>query len=283
MISSLFIFRNVYIKTQRNILPHTEGTEHMGKEDKMTKIKKGDFVELEYTGKLEDGAVFDTTNEKTAKENGLYNEKAVYGPVIICMGQHHVLKGLDDAIEGKEPGQTFTAEIRPEDGFGKKNAKLLKMIPGNIFRRDGIEPVKGMPVNIDNNYGTIISVSGGRIIVDFNHPLASKKLIYDVKLDKIVEKDEDKIRALVKLKIGDDIKVKYDDATKTAVVEIEKLPKEIQEIMKKGFMEIIPSLKDIKFEKEKKEDKVEEKKDEKKEDKPKTEKPKEAKPEVKKR
>ncbi len=252
----------------------------------MAKIKKGDFIELEYTGKTEDGTVFDTTDEKTAKDNGLYNEKVIYGPVIICIGQHHVLKGLDDVIEGKEPGEKFTAEIKPEDGFGKKNAKLLKMIPGSIFRRDRIDPVKGMPVNIDNNYGTIISVSGGRVIVDFNHPLASKKLIYDIKLDKIIEKDEDKLRALVKLKIGDDIKVKFDDAAKTAVVEIEQLPNEIQEIMKKNFIELIPSIKDIKFEKEKKTESQEyapvQKTEEHKAQKEHKENPKEAKPKTKK-
>ncbi|MDP2749549.1 MAG: FKBP-type peptidyl-prolyl cis-trans isomerase, partial [Nanoarchaeota archaeon] len=74
----------------------------------MTKIKKGDFVQVEYTGKLEDGMVFDTTSKKAAEQSGSLNEKAKYGPVIICIGQHHILKAIDDSIEGKEVGESFS-------------------------------------------------------------------------------------------------------------------------------------------------------------------------------
>ena len=68
-------------------------------------IKKGDFIEIEYTGRLkEEGFVFDTTDEKIAKEHDLYNSKAAYGPLTICVGEHHVIHGLDEALIGKEKG-----------------------------------------------------------------------------------------------------------------------------------------------------------------------------------
>ena len=95
----------------------------------MTKIKKEDFVEIEYIGRLkEENIVFDTSDQKIAKDNGLYNEKHSYGPVKIMVGGSQVLPGLDGFIEGKEPG-TYKVILDPTDGFGKKNAQLLKLIP----------------------------------------------------------------------------------------------------------------------------------------------------------
>lgn len=242
----------------------------------MAKVKKGDFVEVEYTGKLEDGTVFDTTNEKLAKDNDLYNDKMTYGPMAICIGESHILKGLDKELEGREPGISFTTKIKPDDAFGKKSAKLLRMIPGHIFKRDNVPPQKGMQVNIDGAYGTVINVSGGRVIVDFNHPLAGKIIVYDVKLNKIIEGDKNRLLALVKLKIGDKIGVELDETTKIARVEVEQLPKEIQDTLKKEFTKLIPGIKDITFEKKKEEKKAEEKKEAKAE-----KEPKEAKNEVK--
>ena len=63
------------------------------------KLKKTDFVEIEYTAST-DNQVFDTTDEKLAKENDL--EGSSYGPITICIGEGLVLPGLDKALEGKE-------------------------------------------------------------------------------------------------------------------------------------------------------------------------------------
>ena len=62
----------------------------------MVKVKKGDFVELEYTGKIKlMNKVFDTSDQKIAKTNDIYNEKMKYGPITICIGEKNVLQGLD--------------------------------------------------------------------------------------------------------------------------------------------------------------------------------------------
>jgi len=140
-------------------------------------IKQKDFIEIDYTGKVkEDNVIFDTTDEKAAKENDIHNEEMTYGPVIICVGEKHVIKGLDDWIAGKEIGE-YDVDLKPEDAFGKKDAKLLKLIPTNVFLKQQISPMPGLQVNMDGVVGTIRSVSGGRIFVDFNHPLDRKSVV----------------------------------------------------------------------------------------------------------
>ena len=106
----------------------------------MTNIKKHDFVEVEYTGRLkEDDLLFDTTDVSKAKEAGLYDEKMEYGPVVVCIGEGQLLKGLEEELEGKETGKDYKIELGPEKAFGKKDAKLIRMIPRSEERRVGKE------------------------------------------------------------------------------------------------------------------------------------------------
>ena len=154
----------------------------------MTIIKEHDFVEIEYTGRIkEDGAVFDTTEENVAKENGLYDKKGNYSPIVICVGKNKILKALEEQIIGKETGNKYTFEIKRENAFGKKDAKLIRLIPTNKFRQQNIQPLPGLQLNIDGVFGVIKTVSGGRCLVDFNHPLAGKDIVYTVNLNKVVK------------------------------------------------------------------------------------------------
>ena len=162
-------------------------------------VKKNDFVQIEYTGKLkDDGSVFDTTDEKITKENHLYREGAEYGPIIICVGEKHVLKGIDSFLIGKEPG-SYKIELKPEDAFGKKNAKLVQLIPARKFTEHEIKPVPGLSVNIDGMVGLIKTASGGRVLVDFNHPLAGKELVYEIKLERVVTDKKEQVQSLLSL------------------------------------------------------------------------------------
>ncbi len=162
----------------------------------MTSIKNGDFIELDYTGKLaDDGTVFDTTMEDVAREAGL-DPKAQYRPAIICVGEGQLLRGLDEYLEGKALGK-HTIGIPPEKGFGKKDTKLLKLIPKQKFKDGKLEPRVGLEVNVDNHYGVVRSVSGGRITVDFNHPLAGRDLVYEVDVKGVVTDTAKQIEALL--------------------------------------------------------------------------------------
>ncbi len=159
-------------------------------------IKKGDFVEINYTGRIDDSgkAVFDTTDINVAKKEEIFSPKTKYGPVIIVVGEGQVLPGIDKELVGKEKG-AYTLHISDVDAFGKKDAKLLKLLSMKIFVKEGIKPYPGLQVTIDNKIGFVRSVSGGRIIVDFNHPLSSKDLIYDVEVLRVVTDKKEQVQA----------------------------------------------------------------------------------------
>jgi len=211
-------------------------------------MKKGDFVELEYTGKIKEmNIVFDTTDKKVAKENNIHDARASYGPVIVCIGQGHVIKGLDEQLEGKELEKKYHIELSPEQGFGKKNAKLIQLVATSKFIKQKINPMPGLQVNIDGMMGMIRTVSGGRTLVDFNHPLAGKELVYDFKSNKIIKDDEEKLRALLKLELNlKDAKVDIKDGNATISLNIKQnLPKPIEEKLIEHIKKLIPSIKNI--------------------------------------
>jgi len=162
-------------------------------------LRKGDFIELDYTGRIKDDKiVFDTTVEQVAKDSHIHSSKYKYGPVIICIGEKHLVKGLDDALIGKNLGK-YTVEVKAEHAFGKKSAELLKLLPLKLFAKDNVKPFVGLEVNVDGMLGIVRSVSGGRIIVDFNHPLASKDLVYEVDIKRVVTDPLEKTRAVLEL------------------------------------------------------------------------------------
>lgn len=161
-------------------------------------IKNGDFVQLDYIGRV-DGKIFDLTQESVAKKENIYNDHVNYGPVTIIVGAGHLLKGIDDSLVGKKVGENFTVEVPPEKGFGKKNPKLIKIIPEKSFREQKVKPYPGMQVNIDGLIGNILSAGGGRVIIDFNHPLASKTLNYEVSVLKKVDEPKEQLSSIVQM------------------------------------------------------------------------------------
>lgn len=214
------------------------------------KTKKGDFVEIEFTGFVKsDNTIFDTTDAAIAKKEGFYDPKQTYGPKTVCLGQGQLVKGLDDFSIGKDVGTEYEVLISPEDGFGKKSAKLMKLVPTKIFLKDNIRPMPGLPVNIDGMYGIIRTVAGGRVIVDFNHPLSGKEIFYKFKIKRIVSDDKEKIESFLTMELGmkkEDIE--FDNQTKTAKLKVKKkLPEEFAKVIEKKVSEIIPAVKKLEF------------------------------------
>lgn len=164
----------------------------------MAQIKKSDFIEIDYTGRIKGGVVFDTTIEAAAKENNIYTKGAEYKPIIICVGENHIVRGIDEQIEGKDLGK-YTFAVSAEKGFGSKTAKLLQLISRSKFTAQRINPVPGLQVNIDGIVGIVKTVTGGRVIVDFNHPLSGRELEYEIEAKRIVTDEKEKVDALLKL------------------------------------------------------------------------------------
>ena len=163
-------------------------------------VKEGDFIRLEYTGKVQEtGNVFDTTDENVAEEASIKLDNKSYGAIPIIVGGGHVLKGLDEALIGMEEGEEKTVEITPEEGFGLRDPKLLQLIPMGEFKKQGMKPEVGMAITSDGVTGIIRSVSGGRVRVDFNHELAGKNLKYNIRVVKEIEDDIDKVKSMIEL------------------------------------------------------------------------------------
>ncbi|WP_048059176.1 peptidylprolyl isomerase [Methanococcus vannielii] len=161
-------------------------------------MESGKLVKISYDGYVE-GKLFDTTNEELAKEEGILNPNMVYGFVTVSVGEKMLIPGLDKAITEMNVGEEKELELSPEEAFGKRDASKVKIVPMNDFKKHNVRPIPGMPVNIDNKIGKIVSANGGRILVDFNHELAGKTLNYKLKLEEVVEAPTDVALEVVKL------------------------------------------------------------------------------------
>ncbi len=160
-------------------------------------IKLHDFVEVDYTGKLPDGLVFDTTVADVAKQNNLYSDKTKYGPAIVCVGEQQLLPGLDTQFIDKEVGKEYTVTLAAENAFGKRDIKKVRVIPMSTFREHKTEPHPGLQIDVDGEMGTVSNVSGGRVIVNFNHPLAGKEVVYTFKIRRKVDDPVEQITSFL--------------------------------------------------------------------------------------
>jgi len=105
-------------------------------------------------------------------------------------------------------------EIPPEKAFGEYNPELKDTFSINRFKE---KPEIGQRVRIGNRIGTIERIVGRRVIVDFNHPLAGKKITFEYEIKEKLERLEDKIRALFVIHTGVDAKEVKIDGDKAAV------------------------------------------------------------------
>jgi FKBP-type peptidyl-prolyl cis-trans isomerase 2 len=213
----------------------------------MERTKKGDFVEIGYTGTIADsGEIFDTTDEKVAKEKNIWTKDAEFGNKVICLGENQVLRGIDANLIDKEPGAEYEFKLMPEEAFGKRDAKMIQLIPTARFRAENIEPKVGLQINIDGIMGVVKTVTGGRTLVDFNHPLSGKELRYKVKLVRAVTENEDKIKAIVKNELSQNADVKI--VEKSAIITLKKkLDEKIENVLAERIKGIVPEVTGIRF------------------------------------
>lgn len=204
-------------------------------------LKRGDFIQLDYVGRVKStNKIFDLTNQEIAKENNL---KGKFEPVTICVGEGHVLKGIDTFLEGKELNKEYSLEIQAKDAFGERNPKLVQLTGLKKFKDKNIMPYPGLQLDIDGAIATVRSVSGGRVIVDLNHPLAGKELTYKIKLLKIVTDSKEQLQCIAKYDIpflNTEIELKES----TAKIKLPKqFPKQFSDKLKQDAERLIKDLK----------------------------------------
>jgi len=208
----------------------------------MDTINKGDFIELKYTGKTSDGVIFDTTDLEVAEKNELRLNNVK--PVVICVGQNHILPSIDAFLTGKEIGK-YSLDLVPEEAFGKKDLKKIQLVPASKFKKEGLQPYPGMQVTIDDKAALVKRVGGGRILVDFNHPLAGKKVSYDIEVLKKVTQVNDRVEAYIESSFGN-IKHEFKEDILTIYLHTQ-IPPQIVDVFKEKIKEVIPEVKDVVF------------------------------------
>ena len=207
-------------------------------------IKKHDFINIDFIGSVtETGDIFDVKKESVAKKHNIHNPKANYHALTICVGERHVVPGLDEFLEGKEPG-TYTVQLTPEQAFGKKDAKLMRLIPLNIFHQHNMRPEPGLHINMDGAVGVVRSVSGGRVIMDFNHPIAGKNVTYNLTINKIETDTKEKIKTIVTYLMPG---LPYDYKEGTLTIKIE-FPDQIKKMLTEKMQELLPEIKNVNYE-----------------------------------
>lgn len=148
-------------------------------------ITDGDSVTIEYTGKMDDGTVFDTSLESVAKEEGLDDPEAdrEFQPLTFEIGAGQIIPGLEDGLRGKEEGDSPTVEISPEDGYGEWSEEKVEEYGVEELKEmtGGNEPEEGAYLQSQNGGLAQITDVGDEVVrVDFNHQLAGETLEFDV-------------------------------------------------------------------------------------------------------
>ena len=163
-------------------------------------IDNGDFVRVNFTGKIKDtDDVFDTTYDEVAQEAGIFDENKTYKAIPIVVGGNHLLPAIEEAIIGLNEGETKHIEVDSENAFGPRNPQLIQLVPMREFKKQGMTPYPGMKIQSEGSKGKILTVNGGRVKVDFNHELAGKDLVYDVEVTEIIEDEAEKIKSMIEL------------------------------------------------------------------------------------
>lgn len=210
-------------------------------------IKKGDFIELEYTAKiLDEDIIFDTTSPDDAEKSGMICDhdhdhdhghqhltREDFKPIKICVGEKQILPGLDEQLENLNIGE-HDIILEEEKAFGKKDPKLLKLMPLTAFKKQKINPFVGLTLDMDGSRGIVRSVSGGRVIVDFNHPLSGKTVKYEISIKRKIEDKKEQIESLLNLARLPHEKIEIDGNEAKIEIPLE-IPENLLDEMKKDM------------------------------------------------
>lgn len=141
------------------------------------KIKHGSKVTLDYEGRFESGEVFDSS------KHGDHSH-----PLVFNSGEGHVIKGFDDAVSGMSVGEEKEFKILPKDAYGEFSEELLQEIPRQALPPEQ-EPQVGMALMMRTPQGDIpvmiSEVKKDSVVLNLNHPLAGKTLIFKIKILKV--------------------------------------------------------------------------------------------------
>jgi peptidylprolyl isomerase/FKBP-type peptidyl-prolyl cis-trans isomerase SlpA len=138
----------------------------------VAQAKEGDEVQVHYTGKLEDGTVFDTSQDGE--------------PLSFTIGENRVIPGFESAVVGMEPGDSKTTEIEPDQAYGEHRDDMVMELDRDQIPED-VEPDVGQQLQLRLENGQTVPVlitalGEETVTIDANHPLAGRTLIFEIEL-----------------------------------------------------------------------------------------------------
>lgn len=208
------------------------------------KVKKGDHVEIVYVGKeKQTGNIFDLNDENAAKNEGVHNPKAKYYGLIVNVGQRDVIEGLDDDLVGKDTEKSYMVSIPAPKAFGPKDSKLIQLVSLSKFKKEQM-PFPGLQVEVNGKIGVVKTVSGGRVMLDFNHPLAGREVEYDYTIKRVVTDSKEKVQSFFKMYFNANPDVDVSEGK--ALVHMD-VPKKFADEIAKKIKERVPELKEVEF------------------------------------
>lgn len=164
-------------------------------------------------------------------EEFLEDKKIQEYELLFKEGINLLRKELEDVLKGKKEGEIIEKTIK--NAYGEIRQDLIALVPLRFLRKNKINPYPGLVVEIDNMRGIIKSVNGGRVLIDFNHPLAGKEILFKINIIKNFEKEEDFVEELLKnLREKEKEKIEFDKNNKEIIVEKENTKKIIEELLK---------------------------------------------------
>ena len=142
----------------------------------MPQAKNGDTVKIHYTGKLDDGNVFDSSMDRD--------------PLEFKIGENQVIDGFEEAVVGMSPNENKTTTIPSDKAYGEYRDDMVLEVEKSQFP-DDIDPKVGQQLELRQENGqrlvvTVTNISDSAVTLDANHPLAGKDLTFDIQLVEIV-------------------------------------------------------------------------------------------------
>lgn len=150
-------------------------------------ITTGDEVTFEYTARLDDGTVFDTSHESVAEDAGIVESQPqrTYQALTVTIGEQQIIQGLEEALLGLEDGDTETVTIPPEEAYGEWDEDQIQEYDADEFSQmiAGQEPEEGVHFETENGeLGKLVHVDDEVVRIDFNHDLAGETLEFEIEI-----------------------------------------------------------------------------------------------------
>ena len=206
----------------------------------MVDVKKGDLVRIEYTGRLAStGRLFDTTSEELARQAGIFGSGTKYGPRLTLFGAGAMVRGVEEAIFACPLGKSEDFLITSDKAFGNKRPELIRMVAAREFSKQGVSPEPDLLVTLDGAGARVKSVASGRVMVDFNHPLAGESVLYSLKVLEIISDARKKIEAVLS-SLGLQAEVSQDGSGKCTVTFASGADAQKTEAAKRSILSFMP-------------------------------------------